>query len=106
MVERDRVIKGLECCSAMCGAACRECPYNDECMDVVDSGVAHLAANALELLKEQLSIVRCKDCKYHSEKYLHANGHEYVVCWHDGYGIHKLADGFCNYGERKDNYND
>lgn len=81
-----------------------------KCQECIDSGEPSLDYSfyyaIIRLLKEQPEVIRCKDCKHHSEKYLHANGHEYVVCWHDGYGIHKLANGFCNYGERKDNYND
>lgn len=46
-------------------------------------------------------LIQCKDCKHHGKKYTHANGYEYVVCWRDGYGIHKLANVFCDCGERK-----
>ena len=64
------------------------------------TGVAHLAANALEFLKEQSKIVRCQDCKY-SE---HIGGQGYRCYIWDCLVNH--GNGFCNYGERKDNYND
>lgn len=56
MPDREKVIKGLECCACMNGSACRECPYSSECIAgeaTYQTGTAHLAADALELLKEQ-----------------------------------------------------
>lgn len=55
MVDREKVIKGLECCSQMSGNVCRKCPYWDECHDtnLPLYGIPHLASDALELLKEQ-----------------------------------------------------
>ena len=50
MTDREKVIKGLECCSFRTANTCRECPYGNvygsaEC--------AQMAKDALELLKEQ-----------------------------------------------------
>lgn len=54
MTDRGKIIKGLECCAAMKGEKCRECPYGHECLNVdYLYGIPHLAADALELLKEQ-----------------------------------------------------
>lgn len=56
MAELEKVMKGLECCSAMDGEHCRECPYAKECEEggfIFWAGTAHLAADALELLKAQ-----------------------------------------------------
>lgn len=54
MADREKVLKGLECCCQMNGNVCRmECPYSDECIENECVGTAHLCANALELLKEQ-----------------------------------------------------
>ena len=56
MPDREKVIKGLECCASMNGGACRECPYSSECVAsevLYQTGTAHLAADALALLKEQ-----------------------------------------------------
>ena len=50
----EKVINGLECCAAMSGDKCRECPYSKECLDAdLPYGMPHLAANALALLKAQ-----------------------------------------------------
>lgn len=52
-VNREKVLKGLDCCSQMNGLVCRtECPYHDECLENECVGAAHLCANALELFKE------------------------------------------------------
>lgn len=54
MPDREKVIKGLECCSAMSGDECQKCPYGHECRDTdLPYGMPHLAADALALLKEQ-----------------------------------------------------
>ena len=51
---REKVINGLECCAAMSGDECKECPYSKECLDKdLPYGMPHLAANALALLKAQ-----------------------------------------------------
>lgn len=58
MVDREKVLKGLECCSKMNGNVCRtECPYCEECVENECVGTAHLCANALELLKDEPSLV-------------------------------------------------
>ena len=57
MPDREKVIKGLECCAAMSGDECRECPYGHECRDTdLPYGMPHLAADALALLKEQEAV--------------------------------------------------
>ena len=56
MADVEKVKKGLECCSLMNGHACSECPYSSECVAYETEyqvGTAHLAADALALLKEQ-----------------------------------------------------
>ena len=54
MADREKVMKGLECCCQMNGNVCRtECPYSDECIENECVGTAHLCANALELINEQ-----------------------------------------------------
>ena len=59
MPDREKVVKGLECCASMNGSACRECPYSSECVAseaTYQTGTAHLAADALALLKEQEAV--------------------------------------------------
>lgn len=54
MPDREKVIRGLECCAAMSGDECRKCPYGHECRDTdLPYGMPHLAADALALLREQ-----------------------------------------------------
>lgn len=81
MTDRDKVIKGLELCQQ--GFDCpSDCPYLDDCDDMMKPMFIELAKDALELLeeyevKEQISdvihglakqfrrpIVRCEDCKH------------------------------------------
>ena len=48
MINREKVIAGLKCCTDPDAIRCRECPYEDECR-VIDGGQA-VMADALELL--------------------------------------------------------
>lgn len=50
----EKVMKGLKCCSQMTGEACRKCPYTNECEDGLFADSAHLAADALTLLREYM----------------------------------------------------
>ena len=52
-----KVTKGLECCAHMTGEMCRKCPYVEECEDGA-AGSAHLAADALSLLKAQNKVIQ------------------------------------------------
>ena len=67
-------MKGLECCALMRRDACQKCPYENECKDpyVPPHGAAHLAADALELLKWQEAII---------EQYRRADGFLAVHGW-------------------------
>lgn len=60
MYDLEKVIKGLECCSAMNGEQCGGCPYAAECEEgmigAVWAGLAHLCADALALLKAQEAV--------------------------------------------------
>ena len=89
MIDREKVIKGLEHCIAE-GKDCRGCIYYEQMINEKESCACR--ADALALLKEQQKniqywsdkydemgrlymkirdeqpqIVRCKDCKYHDE---------------------------------------
>ena len=96
MADRDEVIKGLECLARKqepSANPCKGCGYNDRlnfAFCVVD-----VASDALELLKEQEAVVRCKDCKNceypKSEKEWCKKGH-----------LHGNAETwFCADGERR-----
>lgn len=53
MVDREKVLAGLEACADHTGALCRTCPY-----DIRKEGcISDMARDALELLKEQSAIV-------------------------------------------------
>ena len=51
MIDLEKVLKGLECCS-MNGSGCKRCPYNKDCDEMSDYGNAQLCSDALELLKQ------------------------------------------------------
>ena len=49
MIDREKVIKGLECCAGQCNY--HGCPYKDPCENA--NGVKQIMLDALALLKEQ-----------------------------------------------------
>ena len=110
MIDREKVIKGLECCSGRIDTECDDCPYNaNGNLDVCGT---LLAEDALELLKqiekpkffvhedgtiEPLpKIVRCKDCDNRE-----CDGRAgTIVCGITGDSHSRLW--FCADGERKE----
>ena len=91
MAELEKVIKALEQCREG-KPSCDGCPYDiksAKCLFLLHS-------DALELLKEQQQIIRCKDCKY---------GEPWGVLigcgTTKGFGITHNPDWFCADGERK-----
>ena len=56
----------------------------------------------LEQHEEYVKVVRCKDCKHSGYQYRDFHGAEKVVCWKDGYGIRKNANGYCDDGDFRD----
>lgn len=87
MTDREKVIKAIEICYSG-KHNCTECDlfYVEDCKD-------KLMRDVLELLKEQETIVRCKDCRYLNE--------DCGIC------IIGIAHGnrdtwFCAYGKRRD----
>jgi len=96
MPDREKVIKGLECC--MSESLCYKCPYKigDEC----ENGKYYYSKaieDAITLLKEQPEIIRCRDCKHGADTII--NG-EYLfkTCG----GVNHEPDWFCADGEKKD----
>ena len=59
MIDKDKVLKGLECCSESISKACpMECPYRVECLMQDDtSHMYSVMHDALELLKDEPSLV-------------------------------------------------
>ena len=68
MADIEKVVKGLECCYASFPKlkGCPVCPYEKDCYH--DKACDDLLCDAIELLKSQPQIVRCKDCKHYIEK--------------------------------------
>ena len=57
MTDREKALKGLECCSGENKKLCLECPYNAQ----DDQCAMRMAKGALELLKEQPQWASAKD---------------------------------------------
>lgn len=105
MTDRKKVLKGLECCIASwCEACAKDCPYRETCYKTEPMNVMKpVMVDALELLKEQPQIVRCKDCKHrptYPEAY-GANVNGEWCYWCELHGAWKHDDWFCADGEVK-----
>ena len=104
MANIDKVIKAIEThISADDSIGCDDCTYENDgwCM-------ARVMKDALELLKEQQPIVRCKDCKWWDKKpdspygYCHACKHgHHSEHWEIGIYRTYKGDWFCADGERQ-----
>lgn len=101
MVDREKVIKGLEC---KLNQSCAQCPY-DEDFNCIGCDV--LFRDALALLKAQelvlsvpavdaVPVVRCKDCKHWNED-IDANT-KWLMC----HEIVTDRNWFCADGERRE----
>ena len=65
MPDREKVIKGLECCTNSDMNMCLyNCPYHKDHTDGCSGGIK-MMRDALALLKEQETVVLCKDCKHY-----------------------------------------
>ena len=94
MTEREKIITSMECCkdvhqSGRWASGCISCGYADkhrpDCF-------LRLADDAVELLKEQPDIVRCKDCKWYDER----------ISMCDNCGLPREQTFFCADGRRRD----
>lgn len=47
-----------------------------------------------------VEVVRCKDCEHHEELLYNNDGK--VLCWVHGLDVVVDGNGYCNYGERKE----
>ena len=97
MTDREKVKKGLDLCLTGEPARCKDCPYDAECKEARGIGPSPLRRDALELLKEQETMVRCKDCKYWKNKYTKYIVHPWLPCME----INTSENWFCAYGERR-----
>ena len=83
MTDREKAIKGLECCGETMN--CNECPYDSE----MGGCFRNLKADALKLLKEQEPV---KPILAYIGKYTAINGYRCPVCNTDLYHLQK----YCN----------
>ena len=126
-MDREKVIKGLECCCEhIKGMNCDNCPYDEEQTEI-NQCTSALAYDALELLKEQeaeiekltryingfsrdaIPVVRCKDCK-HRPTQTEPGKEGFTLDFPDAmcpcgcedgyYSWYPKDDWFCAYGER------
>lgn len=51
-----------------------------------------------------VEVVRCKDCKHHEELLNNNDGN--VICWVHDIDVIVDRNGYCNYGERKEQEHD
>ena len=89
MPDREKTIKSIEDCVYQ-KIDCVDCRY-DGCVFKHGDCKRDLLADALELLKEQEAIVRCKDCKKRNS----------WECWQYFFGRFNIPDEwFCADGEK------
>ena len=108
MIDREKVIGAFNRCFCTENVTCPGCYLNGpgfgyECRRA-------LCRDVLELLKEQESVVRCKDCKHYSVEDHYGNFHGYeILAASDVPTCHRWGndavmvkpDGYCFLGERR-----
>ena len=96
MADREMVIEGLEHC--MNGLGCFECPYSVADKSSPDCQLKN-GRDALELLKQQPEIVRCKNCTYgvKSPTFQHYPN----LTWCNKHSTTHNDEWFCADGERR-----
>ena len=101
MADKEKVVYGLKCIlgglPTVPAVTCPTCHYKDSGGDFGDC-VEAIAKDALELLKEQEAVVRCKDCIYREDKKkcvvaFVADKQDFPVSYYDKYGEWFCADG-------------
>jgi len=91
MTDREKVVKGLDICINAIHTDCPiGCPYYEQCTKWENRYVFQpMLRDALALLKEQETVVRCKDCKHYMTMHCNCGG-----CFISD-------DWFCADGERR-----
>lgn len=102
MQDRDKIIKGLECCQISMSeedpfAMCEDCPYKDISL-FVDCCRSVMCKDAVELIKTQEEVVHCKDCKHSTDYSAMYQVRPYKCEKHSWF---READWFCADGERR-----
>ena len=62
--------------------------------------IVEKAFEELPLSADVVEVVRCKDCEHHEELLYNNDGK--VLCWVHGLDVVVDGNGYCNYGERKE----
>ena len=110
MADIENVIKGLECC--LNRNDCKNCPYKEEYDPYLDC-IDMTRKDAIELLKEQEAVVRCKDCKHRPTQTKPPKTYGFSIefpeeskcpcqCDDGFYSWYPNDDWFCANGERKE----
>lgn len=60
--------------------------------------------DGVSVVVERTELVRCKDCEHHEELLYNNDGK--VLCWVHGLDVVVDGNGYCNYGERKEQENE
>ena len=104
MIDVEKVIRGLKRCSkgtcpSFMSKEYAECEYTVG----LYCGKDRVLADAIELLKSQPQIVRCKDCKYRSIYCTEAtDGTTLYTCNHPcANNVPRPADWYCANGKRR-----
>lgn len=99
MADKEKILKGLEMHEKKrAGVGCLECPYAEAEGGTDDWCIRGLHRDILALLKEQETVVRCKDCKYNSGN-CHGLYAQFVTCYKTG-SPHR-ENWYCADGERR-----
>lgn len=93
MINIEKISIGLKCLKGEI-VRCNTCPYSDKDGFGWYGCKKSCADDALTLLKEQLEIVKCKDCK-HGEPGECGDGVDCDGVWHD-------CDWFCADGVKRE----
>ena len=103
-IKREDAINAL-CRGEGCGNICRNNIERLPSADVVENVRLSPITTATEGKPiEYVEVVRCKDCKHHEE--LLNNNDGKVLCWVHGLDVVVDGNGYCNYGERKEQENE
>ena len=102
-MDREKVIKGLECCMKWTGEPntatchCSDCSYTN--MDILGQRcLIDLINDALALLNEQEAVVRCKDCEHCYFASNRIPSEQNYACGKHGFDV--APDWFCADGEK------
>lgn len=111
MVDREKVIRGLECClKTIDNEPCpKNCPYLDKCLEGIESIFKPMISDALALLKKYaygtryVPVVRCYECQHwepeNAEEFA-TSGHCRKPYWMSE-GATTDSTWFCSDGERE-----